>query len=352
MSLFEREQTSQNLVVIGGGTGEFHTIRGLIKVNDPGKITAIPGSWDSDGSSGRLRTELGVLPPGDPRRCFFAFMEDEGQLLESLLLSDDRFDDIAGPLHGHDLINLEITRLSHIHGGFQGGIEAFRRRNRIRGHVVPSSLMSLHIITKLLSSDELFGEAALDQRGKDPNFNPKNRVVDIYLNTPASANELAVDAIRRADKIIFAPGSLWGSILPHLLIKQFRQAIIESDAPLILVGNLMTERGQTDLFPASEHLKPFLRYLKDRDRLNYMVVNSNGMPPKILEYYGSFGQEPVIIDDGACLNLAPNLKIIRAPMATYFEDEDLLRHDGDVLAPILINPEKFVVEPESALSTA
>lgn len=343
--MIESPRENQKIVVMGGGTGQFHLLRGLIRANNPEFITAMPGSWDNGGSSGKLRTELGILPVGDSRRCLVGLHENEDWVLETLRLSDDRFNDVVGPLKGHDFINLEIQRLTHIHGGSQAGIDAFRRRNGIRGRVIPTSLMSLNLLTKPASGADIVGEAMLDERGwledYDPE-DPENRILAQTFNTQAEANPLAIEAINEADRIIFAPGSFWGSIMPHLGIKDIRQAIVESSATVTLFLNLMTERGQTDNLSASEHLETFLQKLGNADRLNYLVVNNDGIPDKILEYYAKFHQTPVMIDEEACLKLAPNLKVLEVSLASYSEDNEyLLRHDPTFSARICLNPEMY-----------
>lgn len=342
MTLNESEQTyNQTLAVLGGGTGQFNLLRGLVKLNNPESITAIPGTGDSNGSSGRLRTELGVLPYGDARRCLIALMEDEEQLKEALRISDDRFKNVAGPLQGHDFLNLTLDLLSRIHQGGDRAMDGFRRLYRIRGHVLPSSLELMDVITKRKSGKTHYTEGELDDWPNDTHYNPNDQIVRILSNPPRpEANPEAVKAIKNADKIIFSSGSLFGSILPHLLINEIREAILGSDAPLILIQNIMTEKGQTDYLSASQHLRHFVDLMGNKDRLTHMIVPDNHLDADILELYRTEGQEPVRIDSEDCLKICPNLNIVRpnseVPLVSYLKLEHLLRHNPLVLAKTIL----------------
>lgn len=332
------------VVVLGGGTGQFNILRGLTKYNHPLNITAIPGTWDSGGSTGRLRTELGALPMGDARQCLVGLMEDERQQLWTLRESDDRFKNEVGPLQDHNFLNLELDLLTRLAGGFQQGIDAFREKYLIRGRVVPSSLLSLHLVAMLRSGDEIHGESAIDLRWKQAGFDPTDRIVRIYLNTPAEANPLAQQAIAEADLIVFSSGSLWGSVLPHLLIDGIPKAILTSKAKLMFNMNLMTERGQTDFFKGSAHLEPFLYYLGDPERLDYLVVNQDSLPTRVLQYYAEMGrQRPVDVDIEGCLKLAPRVKIVAAPLGEEVITQNLIRHNPELLARVVLNPGQFVI---------
>lgn len=327
---------NQKIVVFGGGAGQFNLLRGLVKLNQPENITAIPGTWDSGGSSGKLRTELGALPPGDARQCLIALMEDDEQRLEALRISDHRFRDLQGPLKGHDLLNLLIELQGRIHQGHDRALDAFRTLFRIRGRVIPSSITNFDLIAKLRSGREIFGEQAIDQRGDEPNFDPHDRISQIFLNTPAQSNQSALEAIKEAEKIIFSSGSLWGSIMPHLLIDGIPEALIKSKAILIFVLNLMTEKGQTDSFTASDHLRPFMEYLGDTNRLNVMIANQNCLTEEVLVIYRQEGQESVQVDEKECKELVPSLNIISEQLASYSRRTHLLRHAPDKLAHLIL----------------
>lgn len=328
----------QKIVVLGGGTGQFNLLRGLVQLNEPSLITAMPGTWDSGGSSGKLRTELGVLPMGDARQCLVGLMTNERQQLWTLRESDDRFEDGVGPLKGHNFLNLEIQLLNKLAGGFDKAIDAFREKYGIKGRVIPSSLLSLHIIARTSAGKEIYGEENIDTRWQQEDFDPDDKMDRVYLSTPAEANPQALKAIKEADLIIFSSGSLFGSVLPHLLIEGVAETINKSKAKLVFVLNIMTERGQTDNFSASEHLSLFAHYLGNSKRVNYMIVNKNSIDKQLLEFYTEKGkQTPIRLDKQNCLKISPNLKIIQAPMAAYLKKSNLLRHDPIKLARTILN---------------
>ncbi len=323
---------SQKIVTFGGGTGHFSLLRGLVELNQPDLISAIVGTWDSGGSSGRLRTELGILPPGDIRQCLLALMEDPKQRQIAQKLFDDRLADIAGPLKGHSLGNLISARLDHIYKGADRGTEAERLLFRIRARVLPVSLSNLNLIAKLETGEEIEGETNIDLRGERKNYDPKSKITRIFFDTNADPNPEVIQTILDADKIIFSAGDLFTSLLPHLLVNGIKEAIEASSAQVILILNLMTKRGETDSYKASDYLKAFLYYLGNNDRVNAIIANTNALDSEVLEVYKKAGQEPVKIDFDKCKSIAGNLKIVEAPLAVYHIREHLLRHDSEKLA--------------------
>lgn len=328
--------TKQKIVTFGGGTGHFSLLRGLVELNQPDLITAIVGTWDSGGSSGRLRTELGVLPPGDIRQCLLALMEDAKQRQVAQKLFDDRLGDIPGPLKGHSLGNLIAARLDHLYKGADRGVEAERLLFRINAKVLPVSISELNLIAKLEGGKELEGESSIDLRGQDKDFDPKQKITRIYFDTNADPNPDAITAVSSATKIIFSAGDLYTSILPHLLISGIKEAINSSKAPIILILNLMTKMGETDYFKASDYLKAFVYYLGNSQRINYMLVNENNLDKEILKVYKKDKQEPVKVDEENCKKIAPNLKIVKKPLAVYHVREHLFRHDPERLAEAIL----------------
>lgn len=326
----------QKIVSLGGGTGHFSLLRGLVELNQPELITAIVGTWDSGGSSGRLRTELGVLPPGDMRQCLLALMEDPKQRQVAQKLFDDRLADIPGPLRGHSLGNLISARLEHIYKGADRGIEAERLLFRIRARVCPVSISELNLMAKLEGGEELEGEATIDLRAEKSDYNPKKRITRIYFETNADPNPQAIQAILDAEKIIFSAGDLYTSILPHLLVGGIKEAIEQSKAKVILILNLMTKVGETDNFKASDYLKAFTYYLGGNDRIDYMIANENSMDAEILKVYKKDKQQPVEVDEEACKKIAPKTKIVKKPLALYHIREHLFRHDPEKLASTIL----------------
>lgn len=326
----------QKIVTFGGGTGHFSLLRGLVELNQPDLISAVVGTWDSGGSSGRLRTELGILPPGDFRQCLLALMEDSKQRQVAQKLFDDRLEEVAGPLKGHSLGNLITARLEHIYKGADRGTEAERLLFRIRARCLPVSLTELNLMAKLEGGEEIEGETNIDLRAASKTYNPKHKIMRIYFDTNADPNPEVIAAIKEADKIILSAGDLYTSVLPHLLVNGVKEAIMDSKAKLILVLNLMTKRGETDSYKASDYLGTFLSYLEDKERINYMIANTNGLEKEILKIYEKEGQEPVKVDEDACLNFSANIKIIKSKLAVYYIREHLLRHDPQELATTIL----------------
>ena len=171
----------QKIVTFGGGTGHFSLLRGLVELNQPENITAIVGTWDSGGSSGKLRTELGVLPPGDIRQCLLALMEDSKQRQVAQKLFEDRLIDIKGPLRGHSMGNLIAARLEQIYKGPDRGTEAERLLFRIKAKVLPVSISELNLMAHLEGGKEINGESKIDLRGQEKNYNPKEKINKIYF---------------------------------------------------------------------------------------------------------------------------------------------------------------------------
>lgn len=321
---------SQKIVVLGGGTGQFNLLTGLIKFNDPELITAIPGTWDSGGSSGRLRTEQGVLPPGDARQCLIALMEDPKQREVAIAAFNDR------SINDHSLGNLIIAVLEKVYHGQDRGLDRARELFRVRGKVTPTTLNELELTARLQSGKEIQGEVNIDHSWARENYNPEDKIVRIYFNTHTQPNPEAIKALKDADKIVFSSGSLFGSILPHLIVDGIQEAIRSSKAKLIFVMNLMTERGQTEHYKASDHLAALAYYLEDPNRLDYLIVNNKTIEPEILKIYAAEDQTPVVVDAEECIKIAPKIRIIRAPLASYSKKAHLLRHDSEKLAETIV----------------
>ncbi|MBI2196688.1 YvcK family protein [Candidatus Daviesbacteria bacterium] len=326
----------QKIVTFGGGTGHFSLLRGLVELNQPELISAIVGTWDSGGSSGRLRTELGVLPPGDIRQCLLALMEDPKQRQVAQKLFDDRLADIDGPLKGHSLGNLISARLEHIYKGADRGVEAERLLFRIRARVLPVSISELNLMAKLEGGEELEGETNIDLRGEKKGYNSKKKITRIYFETNADPNPEVIQAAVTAEKIVFSMGDLYTSVLPHLLVAGVKEAIEGSKAKVILILNLMTKMGETDNFKASDYLKSFSYYLGDKNRIDVMIANSNGLDSEILKVYKKDKQQPVEVDHAECKKIAPGIKIIEKPLAVYHIREHLFRHDPEELAKTIL----------------
>lgn len=326
----------QNIVTFGGKTGHFQLLTGLKKLNDTSLITAVVGTWDSGGSSGILRSELGVLPPGDIRACLLALMEDEDQQRVAQKLFDDRLKEVVGPLKGHSLGNLIGVRLDHIFHGIDRGTEAERSLFRIKGHVFPATLTDLNLVGVTKNGIEIEGEAGIDNRKKRGDFDPKDRIMRIYFNAQADANPKVLEAITKADKIIFAPGDLYTSVLPHLLVEGVAEAIRKSKAKLIFILNLIEKKGETDGFKASDYLRAFTFYLGDSKRLDFVVANGRKFDKETIKVYEGEGKRAVGLDEVVCKKLTPKAKVVKGEFWEYLKKAHLLRHKPIKLAEAIL----------------
>lgn len=328
---------SQKVVTFGGGTGQFHLLSGLRELNENSKITAVAGTWDSGGSSGRLRTEIGVLPPGDIRRCVLALIEDENQRKVAQKLFDDRLEDMVGPLKGHSFGNLLTARLDNLYSGQDRGIKAECDLFRVTARVIPVSLSKVQLVAETNNGNQIFGETNIDLREKSKDYNSKDKIVRIYFDTSADINPELVNEILTADKIVFSQGDLYTSVLPHLLVSGVKEAISKSKAKLFLVLNLMTKNGETDNYKASDFIDKFLYYLDCDNRLNIVIANDNQLDPEILKIYKEEGQYLVEIDEDKIKSMDSNIEVIKKPVSKYFKKEHLLRHDSIKLAEAILD---------------
>ncbi len=326
----------QKIVTFGGKTGHFQLLNGLKKLTDPSLITAVVGTWDSGGSSGVLRSELGVLPPGDIRACLLALMEDDEQQKVAQRLFDDRLKEVVGPMKGHSLGNLIGVRLDHIFHGQDRGTDAERSLFRIRGHVLPATLTDLNLVGVTKKGIEIKGETNIDKRGDREDFVPEDRITRIYFTTHAQSNPRVLEAIKNADKIVFAPGDLYTSVLPHLLIDGVAEAIQKSNAKVYFILNLTTKKGETDYFKASDYVKALVYYLGNSKRLDFVVADRGGLNRDIVSVYKKAGQEVVKIDEEECKKAAPSSKIIKEKLGEYLKKDHLLRHNSSSLAKAVL----------------
>lgn len=319
----------QRVVSLGGGTGQYSLLTGLRIYNSPEAITAIAGTWDDGGDSGRRRVDEGIIPPGDARQCILALCEPGRQMRAAQALFNYRG-------HKEESLGNEIisfyTRWAH---GAQAGLDWTRDLILMNSGVLYVSSQDLTLYAETSRGITLQGESQIDTRYTRDDFDPNDRITSLYFNINAKASPQAIGAILAADKIVFPSGSLYGSLLPHLLVDGVREAIMGSRARLIFVMNLMSERGQTDKYSGLDYISEFVDYLEDAERLNYIVVNTNGLNPTVARRYESAGQIPVIVNDDEFEDLVPNANIVRAEVASYTRSRHLYRHDHRLAQVIL-----------------
>lgn len=270
------------VAVIGGGTGLSVLLRGLKE--KPVDITAIVTVGDDGGSSGRLRSDMQIPPPGDVRNVILALADVE-PLLDSLL--QHRF--VNGKeLVGHNLGNLLIAAMTEITGDFVAGIKALSRVLAVRGTVLPSASQALVLSAELEDGSIVVGESQIPLARK--------RIKRVMIDPPnAVPLQESVDSILAADAIVIGPGSLYTSILPNLLVPGITDAIRASNAKKIFITNVMTQPGETDRFTAADHIDTIHQHVGN-SLFQYIIVNNGDMPADVLERYRARGQEIVTYD--------------------------------------------------------
>ncbi|MEE9500119.1 MAG: YvcK family protein [Candidatus Omnitrophota bacterium] len=306
------------IVTIGGGTGLSTLLHGLKEYTS--NITAIVTVADDGGSSGRLREEFDVLPPGDIRNCLVALADTE-PLMEKLF--QFRFAD-GKDLKGHNFGNLFITAMSKVTGDFEQAIKASSKVLAIRGSVVPATLT--RVVLKALHKDgtETVGESKIPEK--------KSPIEKMYIKPSDSRPTIeALEAIKKSHAIILGPGSLYTSIMPNLLIGGMYDAIKQSRAIKIYICNVMTQLGETGSYKVSDHIKAIIAHTGE-GVMNYCIVNTGKVPPKLLERYKEENAYPVIVDEEEIRK--SGCEIVKA---NVIDTKDFVRHDSHKLAKIIID---------------
>lgn len=317
----------KNIVVIGGGTGTFVALTGLKKHTD--RLSAVVTTMDSGGSSGRLRDELGVLPPGDIRQCLVALSTSSEQMRS---LFNYRYTE--GSLKGHTFGNIFLSTLEKSSGSLKEAIKEVGNILRIKGKVVPVTFDKTDLCVELENGDQIVGETHIDTWESPIE---RAHIRRAYLKTPATVNQDAVRAIQSADIILIGPGDLYTSIVPNLLVSGISEAIQKSQARKIFVMNIMTKNGQTTHYTAQNHIRDVEEYLGE-GVIDTVLVNTTKPQDETLSWYMNHNEEPVRDD----LNENGAFKIVRTDLLKDVilpkqEEGDelrrsIIRHDPEKLA--------------------
>lgn len=317
------------LTAIGGGTGLASLLRGLkgyVDAEGPWGITslsAIVTMTDDGGSSGALRREFSVLPPGDVRNCIVALAEEE-KMLSQLL--NFRFEQ-GSALEGHSLGNLLLTALTELRGSFLEAIGEISEILAIRGRIFPATLEDVRIRAFCADGTLLEGETAIGGDRLSDELPARHAPIVRLEILPPDAEPVAeaIDAILDADVVVIGPGSLYTSVLPNLAIPRIREALVETSALKIYICNVMTQPGETDDYTAADHLRAII----DHSGLvvDAMIVNGHRPAAALLEKYAERRQHPVACDPD---------EIREMGVAPFFGDiiaeGNFLRHDPEALA--------------------
>jgi len=302
------------IVVVGGGTGLSVLLRGLKEYT--ANLTALVTVTDDGGSSGRLRDELGVLPPGDIRNCLVALADTE-TLMEQVL--GYRFQQGAG-LQGHTLGNLLLASLTEVTGSFVSAIQEVSRILRVRGQVLPATLSQQVLCAELRDGTLVEGETRITREGS-----PGIQRVFLRPGDPLPV-EATLAALQAADAIVLGPGSLYTSVIPNLLVKGIAETIRSSRAVKIYVCNVMTQPGETSNYSAADHLQAIYDHCGSR-LVNYILVNNQEIRRQHLRRYQEKGAQQVRVDSKRLQQLG--VTVIGAPLLLQGE---LIRHDPRLLA--------------------
>ena len=326
----------QKLVAIGGGTGLSCLLGGLKKLvgktEDPmwlESLSAIVTVSDDGGSSGRLRDELQMLPPGDIRNCMIALSEDS-TLLARLFRYRFRGD---GELGGHSFGNLFLAALTEVTGDFTEAIRLSSEVLASKGHIYPATISDVRLAAELEDGTIVRGETQISA-SKVP-IRTLRLEPEQCLPLPE-----ALRAIRSADIITVGPGSLYTSILPNLLVSQVARVIGQSRGTKIFVNNLMTQPGETDGYSAREHIETIKKYAPEI-HFDFVVVNDRRISSEQAELYAAEGAYQIGIDDPIDDALDQATDIVRADL---LYDGEKVRHHADRLAQVVLNCRKQALE--------
>lgn len=306
------------IVVIGGGTGLSVLLQGIKEYTS--NTTAIVTVADEGGSSGRLREQFDMLPPGDIRNCLVALADAEPLMRQ---LFQFRFDE-GSDLKGHNFGNLFLTVMSKVTGDFEKAVKESSKILAIRGSVVPSTLEKVRLVAQHMDGTQTLGET------KIPLASSPIKRVSLVPEWPKPCPD-AIESISQADSIIIGPGSLYTSIMPNLLVDGIPDAIKRSKALKIYICNVMTQSGETDNYTASEHIKAIINH-STAGVIDCCIVNIGSVPENILARYREEKASPVIVDSQHIRDLG--CAVIEDDVISA---ENYVRHNSDKLSRILID---------------
>ncbi|TAM83845.1 MAG: YvcK family protein [Acidobacteria bacterium] len=318
------------VVAIGGGTGLAVLLRGLKQwvspETSPGRrsitqLTAVVTVTDEGGSSGRLRRDFGMLPPGDIRNCLVALAEDEKVLTR---LFNYRFSAGKG-LRGHSLGNLFLTALTNLTGDFSMAVRLASEVLAVRGDIFPATLADVRLSARLVDGRRAQGESQIHG----------TRVPIRKLSiVPARCRPMpeTLKALAEADLITLGPGSLYTSLLPNLLVSRIAERIRRSKATRVYIGNLMTQPGETRGYSAAEHLEAIMQHV-GRNIFDFAVLNSRPFPLSMRKRYAADQAEPVAND----LANVRALGVVPVSLPLLQAEDGIARHDADRLSRVLLD---------------
>lgn len=312
-----------HVVVIGGGTGQSIFLRGLKKITS--NITAVVTVADDGGGSGVLRSDLGMLPPGDIRNCLLALSNTEPTMQEVMQY---RFEE--GVLKGQSFGNLFLAAMNGLYGNFETAVYKLSEIFNITGRVLPVTLDSINLIAKLNNGNIITGESKIPREVREQ----RSKIEEVYLE-PKDAKPLAdvIKSIYEADYIIMGPGSLYTSIIPNLLVEGVVEAIKESKGTKIYIPNVMTQPGETDGYDVLKHVEAINKHTKE-NLIDYIIANNEIIPDNQFEKYKKDGANQVLLDKKQRVALQNmGIKIIEGDLIEI--KNDYIRHHADSICEII-----------------
>lgn len=302
-----------HVVALGGGTGLSSLLRGL-KRRDL-DISAVVSVADDGGSSGRLRRELGMLPPGDIRNVLVALADDESLMGR---LFQHRFAD--GDLSGHPFGNLILAALTEVTGSFDEAVREASRVLKVNGRVIPGTLEHVRLWAEREDGSEACGETLI--------ASGVGACRRVWLDPEPAAHPDALAAIADADLVLLGPGSLFTSVLPHLAVGEITRAVAATAGLRVYVCNIMTQPGETDGMDAATHLDRVLEMAPGA--VDVVVVHAGDLDAEALATYAAQGQGPVATDLAGL-----GARAVRVVAADIAEDDHVVRHAPEALADVL-----------------
>lgn len=272
----------KKVTVIGGGTGSFVVLSGLKSY--PIDLAVVVTMMDSGGSTGKLRDQLGVLPPGDLRQCLVALSETS-LLWRKLFLY--RFEE--GDLSGHNFGNIFISALEKVTSNYDEVIKTASYVLKTKGKVIPVTFNKTNLCAEYSNGKLVFGETKIDE-----NNHERSRIIRLFLDPQVEANNKALLRLKNSHYIIIGPGDLYTSIIPILLVNKVKEAIQKSKAKIIYNLNLMTKSGQTYQYTANDHIRDLTKYLEREP--DFVVINNGEIKKEIIDWYAD-GNEIEVKND-------------------------------------------------------
>lgn len=313
------KKSDKKIVVIGGGTGVFTVLSGLKKYFS--NLTAIVTMADDGGSTGILREEFGILPPGDIRRALIALTDSDNEILSKLFAY--RFSEGRG-LVGHSFGNLMIAALERITGDFNNAVREAGKILSVKGQVFPVTLTMTALNAELEDGRIIKGETNIDVPSHDGNL----KIKKVWLDPEVKINPEAKKAILKADAVIIGPGDIYTSIVPNLLVSEVPEVLAKTKAKKIYVTNLMTKFGETNHFRASDFLRVIEDYL-GKNILDYIIINNNQPSPMRFRPYASEKSELVKNDIESSSHKPTPI------IADVLRSRGFIRHDPDKLGQLI-----------------